>query len=508
MSDHTKTLLLLLAALACGCSRQGQPAGPAAPTGRQSHSPAYEAELPPDIRELVGRPFTGDLDQMVRRRIIRVGVPSNRTFFFIDDGVQRGIAYEYARLLEDELNTSLKTGDRRVDVVLMPMARGAFARMLQAGEIDMAVTQLTVTPERQALVDFSIPTRTDVNEVLVTGPGAPQVASLEDLGRSTVYVRPSSSYFASLQAHNRQQKAQGKPGIDIGAAPEDLEDDDILEMVNAGLVPATVVDNFTADFWKQVFPNLVVHDDLTLRTGGELAVAFRKGSPQLAAMINSFIARHGLSSAIGRVLNERYLQNTTYVKDAAQGADLQHFIRMESIFRRYGDEYRFDYLLMAAQGFQESHLDQNARSRAGAIGVMQLMPRTGEAEHVGDIRQADPNIHAGVKYMRFMRDEYFEGQPMSPLNKELFTFAAYDAGVGRIEQLRRVAAARGLDPNVWFDNVEQVVSERIGRETVSYVSNIYKYYLAYRLITQQTQARRQARQAFRAQTAKSGEART
>jgi membrane-bound lytic murein transglycosylase MltF len=237
-----------------------------------------------------------------------------------------------------------------------------------------------------------------------------------------------------------------------------------------------------------------------MRTGGSLAVAFRKDSPQLAALLNRFIAGHGLNTAVGRVLNQRYLQNTTYVKDAAHGADREHFLKMESIFRRYGDEYRFDYLLMEAQGYQESHLNQNATSRVGAIGVMQVMPQTGQAQHVGDIHQTDPNIHAGVKYMRFMRDQYFEGQPMTALDKGLFTFAAYNAGVGRIEQLRKVTAARGLDPNVWFDNVERVVSERIGRETVSYVSNIYKYYLAYRLITQQMQARQKAKAAFRTQT--------
>jgi membrane-bound lytic murein transglycosylase MltF len=499
MRDCAKTLLLLLTALACGCSRPAPGPGASAGKAAQPPSPAYEAELPADIRELVGRVFTGDLDQMVQHRIIRIGVPYNRTFYFIDNGVQRGLAYEYARLFEDDLNKSLKTGNRRVEVVLMPMARDAFIGQLRAGKIDMAVAQLTVTPERQALVDFSNPTRLDVKEVLVTGPGAAQGASLQDLGKSKVYVRQSSSYYASLQAYRRRQAALGKPGADIGKAPESLEDDDILEMVNAGLVPATVVDSFMASFWKQVLPNLIVHDDLTLRTDGNLAVAFRKNSPRLAATLNSFIARYPLSSAIGRVLNQRYLQNTTYVKDAAHGADREHFLKMESIFRRYGDQYKFDYLLIAAQGYQESHLNPNARSPVGAIGVMQLMPKTGEQQHVGDIHQVDPNIHAGVKYMRFMRDHYFEGQPMTVLNKGLFTFAAYNAGVGRIEQLRKVAAARGLDPNVWFDNVERVVSERIGRETISYVSNIYKYYLAYRLITQQMRARHKARAAFQQQ---------
>ncbi len=149
---------------------------------------------------------------------------------------------------------------------------------------------------------------------------------------------------------------------------------------------------------------------------------------------------------------------------------------------------------MAAQGYQESTLDQGVKSPVGAIGVMQVMPATGKELNVGDIAQTEANIHAGVKYMRFMVDRYYADEPMDNLNKALMTFASYNAGPGRVRQLRREAAQRGLDPNVWFGNVERVASERIGRETVTYVANIYKYYITYRLLTEQ-QARRAAAKA-------------
>jgi membrane-bound lytic murein transglycosylase MltF len=264
-------------------------------------------------------------------------------------------------------------------------------------------------------------------------------------------------------------------------------------MVNAGLVPAIVVDSYMADFWKAVFPKLQIHHDLALRTGGNLGVAIRKNSPQLAAELNGFIDEYGLDSSIGRVINNRYLQNTKYVTDAASEAERQKFLAMRQLFEKYGDEYDFDYLLMAAQGYQESKLDQNAKSHVGAMVVMQLMPATGKEQAVGDVHQIEPNIHAGVKYMRFMRDQYFEGEQMSDLDKGLFTFASYNAGAGRIRQLRREAAERGLNPNVWFGNVERVASERIGRETVEYVSNIYKYYIAYRLIVADRERRAKAK---------------
>jgi membrane-bound lytic murein transglycosylase MltF len=141
-----------------------------------------------------------------------------------------------------------------------------------------------------------------------------------------------------------------------------------------------------------------------------------------------------------------------------------------------------DWMLMAAQGYQESRLDQRARSAAGAVGVMQVLPATGRQLGIGDVTKLDPNIHAGVKYMRFMINQYFKDEPMTDLDKGLFAFASYNAGPARIRQLRSETAKRGLDPNVWFDNVERLAAERIGRETVTYVSNIYKYYIAYTLV--------------------------
>jgi membrane-bound lytic murein transglycosylase MltF len=165
------------------------------------------------------------------------------------------------------------------------------------------------------------------------------------------------------------------------------------------------------------------------------------------------------------------------------------------LFKKYGTQYDIDYLLMAAQGYQESTLDHNVRSPVGAIGVMQVMPPTGKDLKVGDITEIEPNIHAGVKYMRFMMDQYFKDEPMDNLNKALMTFAAYNCGPGRLRQLRRETEKRGLDRNVWFGNVERVASERIGRETVTYVSNIYKYYITYKLLSDQRDRREAAKTA-------------
>jgi membrane-bound lytic murein transglycosylase MltF len=424
-------------------------------------------------------------------------VPFNRTFYFVDKGLQRGLAYEYLVMFDEQLNKKLKTGNLKIHVVPIPMPRDSLFPALEAGKVDLVVAQLTVTPERQQQVDFTNPTRRNVSEILVTGPGAPPIARAEDLSGQEVFVRRTSSYYSSLQTLNRSLEGQGKPPVTVQEASESLEDDDLLEMVNAGLIPATVVDDYLADFWKQVFPDMRVHSGVTLRTGGDLAIAIRKNSPKLAAELNEFLAKFSLDSAFGRILFKRYLESTRFVRNAASEEERKKFLAMIDLFRKYGDRYKFDYLLMAAQGYQESRLDHGARSQVGAIGVMQVMPETGKEQKVGDITQLEPNIHAGVKYMRFVRDQFFEDQPMDDLNKGLFTFASYNAGPGRIRQLRREAEKRGLNPNVWFGNVERIASERIGRETVTYVSNIYKYYVAYRLIVEERERRDAAKAAVK-----------
>jgi membrane-bound lytic murein transglycosylase MltF len=204
-----------------------------------------------------------------------------------------------------------------------------------------------------------------------------------------------------------------------------------------------------------------------------------------------------LGTAFGNQIERKYLVSTKYTKSATSEAERKKFQAVLDLFRKYGKQYDMDYLLMAAQGYQESGLNHDARSPVGAIGIMQVMPDTGAELKVGDITQLDANINAGVKYMRFMIDQYFKDEPMTMLDKGLFAFAAYNAGPGRVRQLRREAAKRGFDPNVWFGNVEVIASERIGRETVTYVSNIYKYYIAYKLVMQENERRNAAKATIR-----------
>jgi membrane-bound lytic murein transglycosylase MltF len=327
-------------------------------------------------------------------------------------------------------------------------------------------------------------------------PVPPGLAGLDDLSGKEVYVRPSSAYAEHIKILNARFAKQGKPPLGVVAAPETLEDGDILEMVSAGLVPATVVDSFTADLYVQVFPNLKKHANVA-SPPVEIAWAFRKNSPKLAAAVNAFVKKNKQGSLAGNVLIGKYVKTTKWVKNARSDEDRERFRSTIELFKRYSGRYNLDYLLMAAQGYQESGLDQSKRSHVGAIGVMQVMPATArdKAVNIPEIENLESNIHAGIKYNRWVIDHFYQDPAIARLDKGLFAFASYNAGPGRVASLRKQAAGEGLDPNKWFNNVELVAAKRIGRETVTYVSNIYKYYLAYQLMVQGEKTRQTAKQA-------------
>lgn len=499
-------LLLALVAPACGRSRPGETGTATAPAAEARPAPPPETPLEPapeatplpvGLEPLV-RPFTGDLDGMVKRRMVRVLTVQNPVFYFVDRGRQVGLTYEAVQAFEKELNRKLGNTVVRVYAVLIPVGRDQLLPMLEDGRGDIAVASLTITPERRKRVDFSEPVATGIREHLVTGPGAPPVTSVDDLSGRQVYVRPSSSYAEHLAALNRRFAAAGRPGVEVLPAPEVLEDGDILEMVNAGLVPATVVDGFMADLYVQIFPGLRKHGDVA-SPPGDIGWAFRKNSPQLAAAVNEFLKTHEQGTLAGNVLIDKYLKTTKWLRSARSDEDRRRFLSMVELFRTYGGRYGLDPLLMAAQGYQESGLDQAKRSRAGAIGVMQLLPSTARDKAVGipDIEKLESNIHAGVKYNRWMIDTYYDEPGLAPLDRMLLAFASYNAGPRRVALLRQKAKAQGLDPDRWFNNVELVAAKEIGRETVTYVSNIYRYYLAYQMMVDGEKARREAKAARR-----------
>jgi membrane-bound lytic murein transglycosylase MltF len=378
---------------------------------------------------------------------------------------------------------------------IVPETRDVLLSGVAKGLGDIAAGDITVTEERLKMVDFVSPNEISrTSEILLTGPKSPAVAKIEDLSGKTIHVRKSTSYFESLMSLNNRLKQERKPKIKIVLVPDTLEDEDLMEMLNVGLFEFLIVDNRIAQLWAHVLPNIRLREDIVFRSGGKIGWVIRKNSPKLEAEIMDFYRNYLKKYGVLESRQAQYLKRIKQIKDPTGTAEWKRFEQTIGLFEKYGGKYRFDPLMLAAQGYQESTLDQNKRSPVGAIGIMQIMPRTGASLNVGDIKLAEPNIHAGAKYMDSLMSIYFRDTKFSDQERTLFAFASYNAGPGKILKMRKLAEKRGLDPNKWFNNVELVTAEKIGLQTTTYVRNIYKYYVAYVLTHKAQEDRRKVRE--------------
>lgn len=455
-------------------------------SGFYAVSPIVYADKIKDFVEQwqIDKKWIGDFDGMVERRKIRVLVVYSKLGFFFDKGRTRGATYDLFMEFEKYINQKQKTGIRKIKLVFLPVPRDYLVPWLIEGRGDIAAANLTITDERKKIVDFSDPLLKNVKEILVTGPAAPSIENLNSLSGKEIHLRRSSSYYEHLKRLNKSFKKQGKSPVKLVAASEYMEDSDLLEMVNAGLIPMIIVDDHKARFWAEIFDKIKLYPDIFVNSGGQIAWAFRKNSPQLQKVVNEFVKGHKKGTLMGNIILKRYFKENKWARNSLSPEELKKFQNVTKVFKKYSGQYDFDYLMVGALAYQESQLDQSKRSHTGAIGIMQVLPSTAADKNVNiaGIEKLESNIHAGVKYLRFIRDRYFNDPAIDPLNQNLLAFASYNAGPAKIASLRKEAEQMGLDPNVWFGNVEVVAAKKIGRETVQYVSNIYKYFLAYKLV--------------------------
>ena len=476
-------LIFLMGILLVGC-------GPKQ-TAQQTAPPAQAAKpatLPSTTAATVALPtpfgrHTDDLDAMLQRRNIRALVILNPIDFFYSNGQPMGIMYEALRDFETFVNRREKTKALKIKVTFIPVRPDQAEPALLQGVGDFIASPVVITPEREQRAAFTLPAHTGVDQVIVTGPGFPSVSSLEDLGGKEVYASPVSVNYQNLEKLNQKLKQSGKPQIILKTADTNLTEDDLVEMVSAGLIPATVSRVARAKFWSQILPNLTLHPDLVVDGGEQVAWALRKDNPQLKQLLDEFVGPRTVGTSFGSTLVRRYLQNTKWVKNSTTGEELEKFQQLSAIFQKYAGQYDFDYLLIMAQSYQESMLNQAARAPAGTVGLMQVNPKLAAANpiNVRNVNTPEGNVEAGVKMLHSIEQQYFNDPKLDPVDKTLMVFASYNAGPNRIARLRKQAANQGLDPNKWFNNVELVVAQDIGQVTVNYVSNIYKYYVAYKL---------------------------
>jgi membrane-bound lytic murein transglycosylase MltF len=424
----------------------------------------------------------GDLEMMLARGEIRVLTTFTLGSYYIDRGRQRGGIYEMSRRLEDYVREKLGKEAATLKITMIPVRRDQLLPFLVEGFGDLVFANLTVTPERSKLVDFSRPFSNKARELLVTGPGAPVIDSIEDLAGKEIVVPRASSYYESIVKLNQKFVNDGLEPIKITESDPRLEIEDILEMMSAGLFKMTVADEHRLALWTQIFENLVVYEGIAFREHASIALAVRQQSPQLRGLLDGFVYENRVGTLITNIMINKYTKSIGWVRPALEREPFRRFEQLAGLFRTYGEQYDFDWLMLASFAFQESGFDQSARSHVGAVGVMQIMPSTAADKAVGiaDIDVLENNVHAGTKYLARLRDHYFSDESMLETERMLFTMAGYNAGPNRINRLRRVAAARGLDPDIWFNNVELVVAAKVGGEPVDYVGNIYRYYIAYK----------------------------
>lgn len=406
----------------------------------------------------------------------------NQTNFFLHHGRFFGHEYEIVKGYEKELNKGKKGKDLHIVIEFIPANRDELISKLIAGYGDIAAAGLTITDSRRRLADFTIPYLTGVDEVIVTHKQAFIPDTIEDLAGRRVFVRKSSSYYESLTAFNKKLRKSGKRPVEIIAADENLETEDILELVNTGAVDFTVSDSHIANIWSGIFPDLVIRKDLKLRSGGKIAWMVRKNSPKLKASLNSFLKKRQKGTLLGNIYFKRYYEKNTWIKNPLSSNQNKTFLKYKKLLKKYADRYGFDWLLIAALAYQESGFDHTKKNKSGAVGLMQILPSTGKDKNIGirNVHSLENNVHAGVKYLAFLKKKYFNDPRIRPRDQVRLALAAYNAGPGKIQRVRTKAKQMGLDPNRWFRNVELATLKIVGQETVRYVSNINKYYVIYR----------------------------
>jgi membrane-bound lytic murein transglycosylase MltF len=422
--------------------------------------------------------WSGDFDGLLQRRIVRILVVPSKTFFFLNKADTFGRTAETGQEFEKWINKRHAKPPFDIKVVFVPTRRDRILQDLIDGKGDIAAANLTITAERSTAVDFAKPWSKGVKEILVIGPSASAIASISDLGGKEVMVRTSSSYYTHLVALNERFERENHSAVKIVPADEDLEDEDLLQMVSAGLLPWAIVDAHKAKLWVRILKDLTLREDLALNEDGEIAWAIRKNCPLLQHEIDEFVRVHG---SFSEDLISEYLHAGNVVRNALAPPEILKFRQLVGYFKTYGERYAIDPYMLAAQAYQESSFDQNLRMKSGAVCIMQMKESTAHDELGMDdiVSRAEDNIHAGAKYLRYLIDKYLDDPEIQEREKVLMTLAAYNAGPENLRHFRDKARQNGFNPNVWFGNVEHGAAAVVGRETVQYVGNIYKYYVVY-----------------------------
>lgn len=425
--------------------------------------------------------YRNDLDQMLKTGRIRVLTTYGYGNYFIHEGQTLG--FEYAMMEEYKKHLNRNRSRRLVPLQFyyIPIPYHLLLKALRKGYGDIVAANLTILPQRENEVKFTNPYLLELKELLVTQKGIKEINKLEDLAGTEIYVREESSYYYRLVQLNKQLKAKELSPISIKILSGFMNTGEIIEMVNAGIIKRTIADSHIANIAEKLLPEIKIHRRVVLNDKVNLGWMVRRNNPQLRESLNDFIKTVKKGTLKGNIFFNRYFKKNPWARQALSRGDMDRFSHYAPLFKKYGDRYKLDWILLAAQAFQESGFNSQVRSNMGAIGLMQLLPATAKDMGFEDITVPEKNIHAGVKYMHWLIVHYFSDKSMTKDDQLRFALAAYNTGPGNIRKSRRMTQKMGHDPNRWFSHTEMGTLSAVGLEPVHYVRNINRYYLSFLL---------------------------
>jgi len=421
-------------------------------------------------------PSEDSLAAIRERGRLRVLTRSSATTYFIDRGEIVGFEYELARAFADELGVEVE--------LVVPPTRAHLVRWLHEGKGDLIAAGLTASEER-AMRDrlrfsrpylYSIPT-------LVGRAGSTLPRRVEDFAGRTFVVRRSSLYWSLLQQLN-----PSKNGFKVQAAPEALETEHIIDRVARGEYDLTIANDQSLAVelsWRKD-----IQSGMALGAEQPHGWAVRRHDVELAEAIDRFLERE-YRGVRYNVLRKRYFESSATRERGNRPGSGSALSPYDELVRKHAQRYAFDWRMVVAQMYQESRFDPDAVSGAGARGLLQVLPRTATQLGVHDLRDPETSIEAGVRYLDWLREQL--GSVGASSDALWFWLAAYNAGYGHVRDAREIARQQGLNPNLWFDNVERAIllkqEPKVHRttrhgycrcsETVRYVRSIRDRYSAY-----------------------------
>ncbi len=446
-----------------------------------------DVHVPPRQRET----WLGDLDGMLKRGQLRVLLPFSRTFFFQENDQELGLSAEIFQRYEQFLHDQVVLGNKKMKLIFLPTPKEHLIEDLLTGKGDIAIADLLLPPEQEKHVTFVSPVTLEIQEILVTGPNSPQFKSIFNLSGQEITVHEDSSYAASLQKLNNTLTSINRKPVTLHIADAFLEDEDLLEMTEAGLLPMTVIDSHVGAFWATVFPHIKLHNKIALRTAKEISWAVRPNTPLLQKNIRSF-KKNGYLPQDGHLgLTEHYRKKDGFIKNSLSLPALERYHSTVALLEKYGKKYTFPSLLLAALAYQESQFDLSWPGENGQVGLMGINLSTvldeGLEIDLQQIRKPEYNIQTAGRYLRFLADRYFSSPRLSELNRNLMAIAAYASGPEQVIAARKRAALAGYNPDIWLNHVETTMLPKNGKDTAQYVRNIYKYFKAYEYFTARTE---------------------